>query len=44
MITYREATVLDIPVLVSMDREYFHTLLGRRNSFVLRSVSQPDFS
>ena len=26
MITYREATALDIPVLVSMDREYFpHT-------------------
>lgn len=26
MITYREATVLDIPVLVSLDREYFpHT-------------------
>lgn len=26
MITYREATVMDIPVLVSMDREYFpHT-------------------
>ena len=50
MITYREATVLDIPVLVSMDREYFpHTAwpveqfraeIGKPTRFFLVGESQ----
>lgn len=49
MITYREATLLDIPVLVSMDREYFpHTAwpaeqfraeIGRATRFFLIAES-----